>query len=249
MQQAAAPKVSFVSLGCPRDNECKLFEPPTPKEKCRPKAAFIWTINSSIGACPHVRNPSLAGRAPARTLTQKGGMIYVRLCVSAACCYLGQACSILDAGRRSMTTEGSEQVGVVTRPRSVVWYERLAWTALAVGLASAAANPAALAKYYHQYHGGNLILMAVSNAGQLLWIWLVARRRRNWARWISLLVILLGVLGISNMIGDIEEHFQLNPVATIFRYVAFAISIVSVMLLFRGDAREWFSRKRFASGA
>ena len=57
-----------------------------------------------------------------------------------------------------MTSEESEQVGVVTRPRSVVWYERLAWTALVVGLASAAANPAEFAKYYDQYHG-NLILM------------------------------------------------------------------------------------------
>jgi hypothetical protein len=61
--------------------------------------------------------------------------------------------------------------------------------------------------------------------------------------------MLLGILGIPDMIGDIKERFQLNPVATIFRDVAFAISVVSVMLLFRGDAREWFSRKRFASGA
>ncbi|WP_275188709.1 hypothetical protein [Bradyrhizobium sp. CSA112] len=137
-------------------------------------------------------------------------------------------------------------MGVVTRPRSVVWYERLAWTALVVGLASAAANPAEFAKYYHQYHGGNLILMVVINAVQLLWIWLVARRRQNWARWISLLWLLLGILGIA-LIEDIGERFQLNPVATIIYYVAFAIWMVSVMLLFRADAREWFSRKRFAS--
>lgn len=148
-----------------------------------------------------------------------------------------------------MTSEGSEQVRPATRPRSVVWYERLAWTALAVGLASAAANPAEFAKYYHQYHGGNLILMVVVNAVQLLWIWLVARRRQNWARWISLLWLLLGILGIAEMIGDVGERFQLNPVATIIYYVAFAIWMVSVMLLFRGDAREWFSRKRLASGA
>jgi hypothetical protein len=50
-----------------------------------------------------------------------------------------------------MTSEGLEQVGVVTRPESVVWYERLAWAAFAVGLASAAASPATLAKYYDQY--------------------------------------------------------------------------------------------------
>ena len=148
-----------------------------------------------------------------------------------------------------MTSEGSEQVDVVTRPRSVVWYERLAWTALVVGLATAAANHAEFAKYYHQYHGGNLILMVIVNAVQLLWIWLVARRRQNWARWISLLWLLLGILGTADMTGDVGERFQLNPVATILHYVALAIWMVSVMLLFRGDAREWFSRKRFASGA
>jgi len=148
-----------------------------------------------------------------------------------------------------MTSRESEQVGVVTRPGSVVWYERLAWSALVVGLASAAANHAEFAKYYHQYHGGNLILMVIGNAVQLLWIWLVARRRQNWARWISLLWLLLGILGTADRIGDVGERLQLNPVATILHYVALAIWMVSVMLLFRGDAREWFSRKRFASGA
>jgi hypothetical protein len=147
-----------------------------------------------------------------------------------------------------MTSEGSEQVGVVTRPRSVVWYERLAWTSLVTGLATAAANHAEFAKYYHQYHGGNLILMVIGNAVQLLWIWLVARRRQNWARWISLLWLLLGILGTADMTGDVGERFQFNPVATILHYVALAIWMVSVMLLFRGDAREWFSQKRFASG-
>ena len=134
----------------------------------------------------------------------------------------------------------------VARPESVVWYERLAWAAFAAGLASAAATPATLAKYYDRYPISYPIVITVVLAGQLLWIWLVARKRQNWARWISLIVVLLA---IPNAIWDIEERFELNPVAAIFYYPAFAISIVSVMLLFRGDAREWFSRKRFASGA
>jgi hypothetical protein len=145
-----------------------------------------------------------------------------------------------------MTSGALEQVGAVPRPESVVWYERLAWTAFAVGLASAAASPATLAKYYDQYPISYPIIIVVVLAGQLIWIWLVARKRQNWARWISLLVVLLG---IPNAIWDIEERFRFNPVAAVFYYTAFAISIVSVMLLFRGDAREWFSRKRVASGA
>ena len=152
--------------------------------------------------------------------------------------------SALRAG--SMTSEGLEQAGVVARPESVVWYERLAWTAFAVGLASAAASPATLAKYYDKYSTGYLIVIAVVLAGQLLWIWLIARKRQNWARWISLIVTLLA---IPNAIWDIEERFRFNAAAAIFYCAAFAISMVSIMLLFRGDAREWFSRKRFASGA
>jgi multidrug transporter EmrE-like cation transporter len=144
-----------------------------------------------------------------------------------------------------MTSEGLEQVGVVTRPESVVWYERLAWAAFVVGLASAAASPATLAKYYDRYPISYPIMIAVVLAGQLLWIWLVARKRQNWARWISLITVLLG---IPNEIWDIEERFRLNPVAAIFYYAAFATMTVSVMLLFRGDAREWFSRK-VATGA
>jgi multidrug transporter EmrE-like cation transporter len=145
-----------------------------------------------------------------------------------------------------MTRGGLEQVGVVTRPGSVVWYERLAWATFAVGLASAAASRATLAKYYDRYPISYPIIIAVVLAGQLLWIWLVARKRQNWARWISLIVILFG---IPNAIWDVEERFRLNAVAAIFYYAAFAISTVSILLLFRGDAREWFSRKRFASGA
>jgi hypothetical protein len=140
-----------------------------------------------------------------------------------------------------MASEGLEQVAEVTRPESVVWYERLAWAAFAIGLASAAAAPATLAKYYAKYPFSYPIMIIVVFAGQLLWIWLVARKRQNWARWISLIVTLLG---IPNVIWDIEERFRLNLLASIFYYAAVVVSLVAVLLLFRSDAREWFSRKR-----
>ncbi|PAY03877.1 hypothetical protein CK489_36930 [Bradyrhizobium sp. UFLA03-84] len=144
-----------------------------------------------------------------------------------------------------MTSESLKQPGVL-RPESVIWYERLAWAAIAVGLASAAANLATLAKFYDRSPIGYPIMFVAAVLGQMLWIWLVARKRQNWARWISLIVILLG---IPTAMWDAEERFRLNPLAAIFYYAAFAVSLISVMLLFRGDAREWFARKRLASGA
>jgi multidrug transporter EmrE-like cation transporter len=152
----------------------------------------------------------------------------------------------LSGKQKRMTSEGSEPENVATRPSSVIWYERLAWTALGLGLASTVANPAALAKYYHQIPTVYPIMFAASIAGQLLWIWLVARKRQNWARWISLFVILIG---IPTTIWDSEQRFQINALAASFFHVAFAMSAVSVMLLFRADARAWFSQKSFVSGA
>jgi hypothetical protein len=144
-----------------------------------------------------------------------------------------------------MGSEGLDRVGAAPRPKSVVWYERLAWTSFALGLASAAANPATLAKYYGRYPIGYPIIIAVVLVAQLIWIWLVARKRQNWTRWISLIAILVSM---PTAIWEIEERFRINPVASSLYYLGYALLTVSVMLLFREDAREWFSRKRFASG-
>jgi len=142
-----------------------------------------------------------------------------------------------------MTIEGLKRADALMRPESVVWYERLAWAAIAAGLASSAANPALLARNYERYANGFLILLVVSIAAQLVWIWLVARRRQNWARWISLVMVLIG---IPVAFWDNAERLQLlNPISATFWYAGYALHLISVLLLFRGDAREWFSRKRF----
>jgi hypothetical protein len=116
--------------------------------------------------------------------------------------------------------------------------------AVAAGLASSAANPALLARNYDRYANGFLVLFVVSIAAQLIWIWLVARKRQNWARWISLIMVMIG---IPVAFWDNTERLQfLNPISAIFWYAGYFVDLISVMVLFRGDARERFSRKRFA---
>jgi hypothetical protein len=149
-------------------------------------------------------------------------------------------------GRGFMMGEGSERMVATTRPISVVWYERLAWAALLIGLASAALDPANLAKYNERYPIIYPVMFVCSIAGQLLWIWLIARKRQNWARWISLVVILLGFPGF---ILDFDERFRLNAAVAIAFQIAAALLVFAVLLLFRRDARTWFGRQRFASGA
>jgi hypothetical protein len=142
-----------------------------------------------------------------------------------------------------MTGEGSERIVATGRPISVVWYERLALAALVIGLASSALDPATFFKYYERYSVVYLIMFVCSVAGQLLWIWLIARKRQNWASWISLVVV---IIGLPNFIWDFEERFRLNAAAAIVYHAGAALLMVAVFLLFRHDAREWFGRKRLA---
>jgi hypothetical protein len=144
-----------------------------------------------------------------------------------------------------MIREDSEQAGIVTRPESVVWYERLAWAAIGFGLASTAADPATFAKYLSRYPIVYPIIFVCAIVGQLFWIWLIARRRQNWACWTSLVSIIIGTPGV---ILDINARFRLNPNAAIAFHLGYLLLVGAVALLFRRDAREWFARTRLASG-
>lgn len=137
----------------------------------------------------------------------------------------------------------SEKEGASSRPDSVIWYERLAVAAVITGLGSAAANPASFAKYYNLYPIGYPIMFPCSIVGQSLWIWLIARKRQNWARWISLVMVLIG---IPSVIIDLEERFRFNTVAAILFHLGYLFLVVAVVMLFRSDARAWFSRARVA---
>jgi hypothetical protein len=147
-------------------------------------------------------------------------------------------------GRGCMTSGGLEQSGVASRPSSIIWFERLAWAALLVTAAMMVANWTTLAKYYNKYPTAYPIMLVVSFPIQLFWIWLIARRRKNWARWISLVVM---VIGIPNAILDYDKLYWSNLAAEIAWYLAYAIWLVAISMLFRRDARDWFSRRRFAS--
>jgi hypothetical protein len=142
-----------------------------------------------------------------------------------------------------MTGEGSEQAGAATRPASIIWYERLALAAVVASLASAAADRATLAKYYSQYPIFYPIEIACAFAVQLLWIWLIARKRRNWARWISLIGT---AVAIPRAILEFDERVRHNAAAAIAQYVVFVILTVAVSLLLRRDARAWFARRPVA---
>ena len=129
-----------------------------------------------------------------------------------------------------MADKMPEGVWLATRPASVIWYERIAVAALA-----ASADRITLVKYYNQ----NPILYPMIVVGvfvaQGAWIWLVARKRKNWARWIS---IIFTVGSIPSALLDFEARFWAMAVIS---SIGVVISAIAVSMLLRRDAREWFS--------
>jgi peptidoglycan/LPS O-acetylase OafA/YrhL len=130
---------------------------------------------------------------------------------------------------------------LANRPSSVVWYERIAIVAVVATAASAFVDRANLVKYYNQHPVSYPILVLCVFAIQGLWIWLIARKRRNWARWIS---IVLTIGAIPSGIWSFEDRLRFNFSAAIVYYVTFVVWIVAILMLVRRDAREWFAGSR-----
>ena len=125
-------------------------------------------------------------------------------------------------------------------PRSVAWYERLSYAAMALTIASAPLNWVTIEKYFHKSFILYLSVLATFFLVQAFWIWLVARKRQNWARWTSLVVV---ILGLFQAVLDIDQRFRLGAAAAIAFYAINLIFAVAVGLLFTPDANPWFRRR------
>jgi hypothetical protein len=125
-------------------------------------------------------------------------------------------------------------------PKSVAWYERLSYAAMVLTIATVPLNWGTIEKYSRK----NPVLYPLALVAvfliQVFWIWLVARKRQNWARWTSLVVVILGLLQAAL---DIEQRFRLGAAAAIAFYAINLIIVVAVGLLFMPDASPWFRRR------
>jgi hypothetical protein len=72
------------------------------------------------------------------------------------------------------------------------------------------------------------------------WIWLIARRRKNWARWISVVVL---VVAFPGYIYFLVTKFQNTPILASAYLLDAILWYVSFYFLFTGDAQAWFNRQ------
>jgi hypothetical protein len=131
----------------------------------------------------------------------------------------------------------------MTRPNSIIWFERLYLGSMLLGLINSAltwstvtdrvaATPGA-AMLGSGFLIGSMIFGIVINL--LLW-YFIARRGSNVARIILTVLFGLGVIGMITM------FFQPLPLAMkAMPIIAFVLQAIGVFLLYRPDAKPWFS--------
>lgn len=84
-------------------------------------------------------------------------------------------------------------------------------------------------------------VQATSYAVVLLLLWFIAHRRSNVARWIY---VALAGFGILSGLAGLEETLALDRLLIAITAAQYLISLVTIVLLFRPDARLWFDRRR-----
>jgi hypothetical protein len=130
----------------------------------------------------------------------------------------------------------------MTRPDSIIWFERLYLGSIVLSLATTvltwsdlsaqmAATPGA-AMLGGNFLFGTIVVGLIIN---LLFWYFIAKRGSNVARIIWTVFFVIGILGVVAM------FFQ--PTATTMKIVpliSFALQAVATFLLYRPDAKPWF---------
>ena len=114
-------------------------------------------------------------------------------------------------------------------PKNVARFEQLMYLSLAVGIFVAAlrwnesvqqALPLGGSTFVLAVLGGTLVIF-------VLLIWLVARRRKNWARW---LMLVLFILGLPPYVSTLGKMMRLNPASGVLNLTQVIVQVVAFAL-------------------
>jgi hypothetical protein len=126
-------------------------------------------------------------------------------------------------------------------PKNIVRFERIAYAACVLALIQSLADWRTVV----QSLPGNtvwawLVAFILIFGAEAWWIWLIARRRKNWARWFGVVVL---VLALPGYIYFLAAKFQDAPLLAYACLLDAILWYVSFYFLFTGDAPAWFKRQ------
>jgi hypothetical protein len=122
-------------------------------------------------------------------------------------------------------------------PRNVLWFEVLLYASLVLDALSVAFQDRTPTTDMTE----STIMIATVLAACLIlllfcFVWLAARRRKNWPRWVLLASLVLSVISLVQIIG--ENGLQLDSAVEV---VSCALTAAGLYLSTAGDAKGWFN--------
>ena len=122
-------------------------------------------------------------------------------------------------------------------PKNVLWFEVLLYASLildALSVAFAERTPNA------QMTESMIMVATLMAAGLILllvyFVWLAARRRKNWPRWALSAALVLSVISLVQIVGETGVQFD-----TAIEIISCALTAAGVYFSFTGDAVGWFN--------
>jgi peptidoglycan/LPS O-acetylase OafA/YrhL len=122
-------------------------------------------------------------------------------------------------------------------PRNVLWFEVLLYASLMLDALSVAFQD----RTPSEDMSDSMILAATVLAGGLIvlllyFVWLAARKRKNWPRWVLAAALLLSIISLAQAIGDSGVEFDSG-----IEIISCALTAAGLYFSFTGDAQGWFN--------
>jgi uncharacterized BrkB/YihY/UPF0761 family membrane protein len=124
----------------------------------------------------------------------------------------------------------------MTLPRNVLRFEVLLYLSLLLDTLSAAFLDRTPTDTGDATTANVNMLAVVLVAFFLLLVWLAARHRKNWARWVLVGALGLSVLSLLDALGSGGLTF-----ATAVDVLSTALTAAGLYFSFTGDAKDWFN--------
>jgi len=131
-------------------------------------------------------------------------------------------------------------------PTSVRYYERLTYAGMAVIFLNLLVNwDKAGAKHFSEAPLAYIILQIAFLCVQIFWVWLVVRKRANWARWMTLgaQFAMMFIIGFGFGIISEKGHADGTALELVFLILATVSYLLAACLLFTRGATLWFVPK------
>lgn len=131
----------------------------------------------------------------------------------------------------------AQSMNTKKRPRSVELFEVMYLVSLGIGLILSSLSWG----YLTQIAGAGFVLFV--QAGTLLFVLvlvlLVSRKGSNIARWVLVVMFVLGAIAY---IPSAAWMFAINPITAVLAAIQIAFQVIGMWYIFSSDAKPWFQK-------